>query len=216
MAELRKDGPYVWATWLPKLLAGYDSCEWAIWFKAHHTGSSWIHKPSNLSEWLIKHTEMLRQRSQQLTDDGYDVSVEDQNRFSLTGSQVSVVIQGKPDIIAVKDGVASVIDVKAGQPQGFHDYQVMLYMYALSRGKYNATQIKGQLVYPTHETEVPFSRVNDEFIQTLGGLVRRIASPSPPLPRVPSARECGWCDITGEDCPDIIEGGPIEIVADAF
>ena len=32
----RREHPYIWATWLPRLLAGENSCEWAVWFKAHH------------------------------------------------------------------------------------------------------------------------------------------------------------------------------------
>ena len=31
-----RDHPYIWATWLPRLLVGDNSCEWAIWFKAHY------------------------------------------------------------------------------------------------------------------------------------------------------------------------------------
>ena len=34
----RRDQPYIWTTWLPKLLTGENSCEWAIWFKANYQG----------------------------------------------------------------------------------------------------------------------------------------------------------------------------------
>ena len=33
----KRDGPYVWVSWITKLLAGEVNCEWAPWFKAHHT-----------------------------------------------------------------------------------------------------------------------------------------------------------------------------------
>ena len=36
MAQLRATGPYIWVTWLPRLLSGEGSCEWAAWFKAQH------------------------------------------------------------------------------------------------------------------------------------------------------------------------------------
>ena len=29
MAQLRATGPYIWVTWLPRLLSGESSCEWA-------------------------------------------------------------------------------------------------------------------------------------------------------------------------------------------
>ena len=28
MAQLRATGPYIWVTWLPRLLSGEGSCEW--------------------------------------------------------------------------------------------------------------------------------------------------------------------------------------------
>ena len=32
-----RETPYIWTTWLPRLLTGENSCEWAVWFKAHHS-----------------------------------------------------------------------------------------------------------------------------------------------------------------------------------
>ena len=46
MAELRKHGPYIWVTWLTRLLAGENSCEWAAWFRAQHESWSWTRVPS--------------------------------------------------------------------------------------------------------------------------------------------------------------------------
>ena len=39
----RREHPYLWATWLPRLLTGENSCEWAVWFKAHH--QDWTRRP---------------------------------------------------------------------------------------------------------------------------------------------------------------------------
>ena len=33
MPVLRNDGPYIWVTWLNKLITGDQSCEWAYWFR---------------------------------------------------------------------------------------------------------------------------------------------------------------------------------------
>ena len=48
----RREHPYMWATWLPKLLTGENSCEWTAWFKAHHR--NWTRTPSdfNQAQWL--------------------------------------------------------------------------------------------------------------------------------------------------------------------
>ena len=215
MPELRRTGPYIWATWLPKLLAGSDSCEWAIWFKAQYYGNSYKKRPRDLSEYLLKHTSMVQEVREQLEADDYGGLIEDQNRFDLNGSSIQVTIQGKPDLVAVKDGAVTVIDIKSGQARDFHAYQVMLYMYALGRSKYQDMPMEGKLVYQTHEVEVPYSRIDDEFTTALGALVRRLCSLEPPA-RVPSPRECGWCEITVEDCPDLMEGEFIQAEADAF
>ena len=39
----RREHPYIWATWLPRLLIGENSCEWAVWFKAHY--QDWTRGP---------------------------------------------------------------------------------------------------------------------------------------------------------------------------
>ena len=33
---VHRDSPYIWVTWLTKLLVGENYCEWAGWFKAHY------------------------------------------------------------------------------------------------------------------------------------------------------------------------------------
>ena len=29
MAQVRRDGPYIWVTWLTRLLVGENPCEWS-------------------------------------------------------------------------------------------------------------------------------------------------------------------------------------------
>ena len=50
MAKLRSDGPYFWVTWLTRLLAGEDACEWSAWFRARHDGGSWDRVPSDFDQ----------------------------------------------------------------------------------------------------------------------------------------------------------------------
>ena len=63
MAQLRANGPYIWVTWLSKLLSGESSCEWASWFKAQHDGDSWARMPSDfdLTKCLTDHTALLNE-----------------------------------------------------------------------------------------------------------------------------------------------------------
>ena len=78
--------PYIWATWLPRLLTGENSCEWAIWFMAHY--QDWSRHPSdfNQTEWLLNHTALLNRRRADWENGGYSVDVEGQNTFRLRGA----------------------------------------------------------------------------------------------------------------------------------
>ena len=50
--------PYIWVTWLTKLLVGENSCEWAAWFRAHHESWSYDKVPSTFdaTTWQLNHT----------------------------------------------------------------------------------------------------------------------------------------------------------------
>ena len=62
MPAAQREHPYIWATWLPRLLTGENSCEWAVWFKAHH--QNWSRQPSDFdqAQWLLDHTALLNER----------------------------------------------------------------------------------------------------------------------------------------------------------
>ena len=191
----------MWATWLPRLLTGERSCEWAIWFKAHHQG--WTRKTSdfNQADWLARHTELLNEQRDRWTQSGYEVRVENQNAFRLRGH--SATLAGKPDLLVLNNDRILIVDVKNSQEQPWHRYQVMTYMYALPRAlpEYRDANLAGEIVYGTHTERVPQGGIDQGFIRNLGSLIRRIAAPEPPL-RVPSAQECCFCDITLEDCTE--------------
>ena len=72
----RREHPYIWATCLPRLLTGENSCEWAVWFKANHQG--WIRQPSDFddSQRLIDHCALVNERIGNWTAGGYDVEIE--------------------------------------------------------------------------------------------------------------------------------------------
>ena len=38
MPVLRENGPFIFPSWLPKLLTGIDRCEWKAWFQGQHVG----------------------------------------------------------------------------------------------------------------------------------------------------------------------------------
>ena len=222
MPSPRKE-PYLWTTWLPRLLVGDYSCEWAVWFKAHHQYA----KVPNTRDWTtfrIAHTEMLAQKRKELEAEGYRVFTEGQGEFRLRGK--TATLHGRPDLVAVSPSRALVCEIKSTTPPyPAHRAQTQLYMYALgqavkARGGGPAYELvkeargrafDGLIVYQDHPAvEVPATTIDKTFVDSLGLLIRRLSDPLP-AHKVPSLRECGFCDIPLAECPDrqaaeIIEG----------
>ena len=205
MTTTRRAFPYIWAAWLPRLLAGENSCEWAIWFKAHHQG--WNSKQSdfNQGEWQRKHTTVLNEQKEIWQGRGYDALVENKSRFQLQGE--TATLAGQPDLIAIRDDDATSIEVQSGAERAWHRLQVLLYMYALPRSVQvigTRVWLRAEIVYPERSVQVHPGSVHQGFVQDLGALIRRLADDREPR-RVPSMQECRLCDITAADCPNRIE-----------
>ena len=198
--------PYIWATWLPRLLIGENSCEWAVWFKAHY--QDWARPPSefNQTEWMLNHTALLNKRKANWKHGGFDVNIEGQNSFQLRGR--SATLAGQPDLITQRDGQAVIVDVKTGQDSASHVVQVMIYLYAIPRAfeQYRTLKLRGQVTYDDHTVRITAEAVDDQFIQNLGALIRRLAADQPPA-RVLSRQECRFCDISTPDCPERVDEG---------
>src|SRR5262249_31185716 len=124
--------PYVWATWITKLLAGEASCTWSAWFRAHHCAAK-FDRPGDfdLDLWQIEHTALIRRTAAEFAGKGYAVTVENQNQFVLNGK--GGIFAGRPDLVAMRDGEGWVIDAKTGQPRASDRIQVMLYCWALPK-----------------------------------------------------------------------------------
>ena len=120
--------------------------------------------------------------------------------FHLRGR--SATLAGKPDLITQRDSQAVIVDVKTGQDSASHVVQVMIYLYAIPRAleRYRTLKLRGQATYLDHTVRIPAEAVDDQFIQSLGTLIRRLAADKPPT-RVPSRPKCRFCDISAEDCP---------------
>ena len=62
-----REKPYVLATWLPKLLTGANTCEWAVCFKAHHRGPSAQMPPP--TPFLPHHVDADNEDGEELNDE---------------------------------------------------------------------------------------------------------------------------------------------------
>jgi hypothetical protein len=65
-----------------------------------------------------------------LRAEGYSVFVEGQNAFKLRGQQ-DIILTGTPDIIALNQNTAAVIECKTGLPRNAGQLQVIVYLLIL-------------------------------------------------------------------------------------
>lgn len=207
-----RDEPYVWVTWITRLLAGESHCEWAAWFRAHHTYDK---APSDfdLAAWSAEHAAMVRARAAALRGEGAQVTLEGQNSFRLRGA-TGTTLSGKPDIVAVTSGSggdgAVVIDCKTGSPKASDQFQVMTYMLVLPHcnESLRGRTLQGEVQYRTGSVAVPASKVTPRLRELFRQVMDQAGGATPP-PRVPSWDECRFCDITAADCPQRVTSAPV-------
>ena len=165
MAVLRSE-PYIWVTWLTKLLAGESMCEWSSWFRAHN---------KDYDKRTIDHRELVNARRDQLLDEGYTVHIEDENAFRRIG-QTGIVVSGKPDIFAIKDNVGVIEDCKTGRPRTSDQIQVLVYMLLLPIRNPICENISmsGRVVYKTNSVDIPASGLDETFRERFVDMVRKV------------------------------------------
>ena len=204
--------PYIWVTWLTKLMVGETSCEWAAWFKARHENWSYKKVPNGFdaTTWQLNHTALLNRIRSDLEGKGKTVFTEGQNQFALRGS--TATLGGKPDLISSSGTSGIIYDAKTGKPSPSHHIQLMVYMYAIPRAlqQYNGVEFEGVVAYDDDEVVIPSSAVDETFVSNLGQLIRRVSA-STPARKVPSAMECRFCNLTKEDCPERAAGDVMEV-----
>lgn len=213
----RRNGKnYCWVTWLTGLLAGDDSCQYAAWYRAHFTFVK-VERAFDLAAWKASHAAMVEARAAELRAEGWTVRIEDQNKFRLEGR--TLIIGGKPDIAAFKDDQVLVVDCKGGKVRASDYWQVLVYLYALPKlepeGLLPARTYRGEVCYSTHRIPIEPEELSADKRQRIESTARTVGAEDRPY-KVPSGRECGFCDLSQNDCPERM--APVEQVAmvDAF
>jgi hypothetical protein len=156
----------------------------------------------NLAKWKAEHTAFVSQIQRELQSQGETVRREAQNFFRLPGRN-NVILAGTPDLITASDGRGIIYDAKTGKPNNADIAQVMIYMWAvpLALPAYKGVEFDGIVKYQSDEVRIPHSALDSSFITGLVELIRRVAAESPPT-QIPSGHECGFCEITRDDCAD--------------
>ena len=212
MAE-KRDGVFVWITWLARVMVGEQNCEWASWFKAHYENYDKAASDFDTAKWNIDHTRRLRQLRLERSKLGERVFIEGENAIRLTLPS-GVVLAGKPDLITLPAGPLitlgvgqpTIYDVKTGRERCSDRIQVMLYMHLapLAIPAYAGTRPAGCVVYNGSKVDIPPEAVDAKFIGAFEFFLAVIAGLEPAL-KVPSRHECRFCDIARTECPARIE-----------
>ncbi|MDE0207367.1 MAG: PD-(D/E)XK nuclease family protein [Candidatus Tectomicrobia bacterium] len=200
-----RDAPYVWVTWVSRLLAGDAQCSWAAWFRAHHM---YERQATDLTRWAAEHAAMVCEQAETLKKAAYSVLLEDQNRIRLRG-QSGVTLGGKPDIVAWRDGEGLIVECKTGQPRHADRIQVMIYMLVLPHAQpiWRGRTLTGRVQYRSGSVDVPADDLDPVFRTRFRDMMAQVGGGAAPG-RVPSFYECRYCDIGKADCPERIESLP--------
>lgn len=199
MAIARTGKPYIWVTWLAKLLGG-NRCIWSAWFKAHYKYDKFEEQAADLVKWNRDHNKLMSVRQKELEADGWTVLVEEQNAFKLEGKVA--VVAGKPDLVAVKSGQVMVIDGKTGRERESDIWQVLFYLFALPKSR---PDLKGELIgevqYKSGDViTLSPAELDEPRMGQIVKLIEAVAGAEPPVKR-PSRDECKRCNIGVKDCP---------------
>lgn len=196
--------PYVWATWISKLLAGESTCLWSAWFRAHHQFAKTARADFDLDRWQTDHTAVVHRAAADFESKGYTVLTERQNQFTLVGK--TGTLAGRPDVVAIQGEDGWIIDGKTGQPRASDRVQVMLYMWALKKANpvFAGVRFKGRVEYLSRYNLIDSEEVDGTFVALVADTMKLICGPDAPR-KAPSFEECRCCPLTREDCADRVE-----------
>lgn len=163
---------------------------------------------------------MVHDTAAELRASCFKVYLEDQNTMRVRG-QGGAVLGCKPDIVAVRDETALVVDCKTGNPRASDTLQVRLYMHLLGEWSTHpakrCSRILGEVRYQEDRGDpvrLPHA-ASDGVAELLRRYMRVFLADMPPAP-LPSFHECRFCDLGVELCPNKIEEEPGAVQVDWF
>ena len=195
MAE-KRDSPYIWVTWLAKIMSGDITCQWQGWFLTQNKLTKKQPNNFDLADWKINHTKMLTELKEKLIKDKYMPILEKPIKYNIPNSDA--VICGKPDCVIENKDTVIVYDCKTGKERDSDQVQIKLYMYLLSKGEFSEKKIKGVVLYKDKEIEI--KDLPENFEENFNFFVERLISAEPSTKN--PGGDCRFCDIIKDDCPE--------------
>jgi hypothetical protein len=202
----KRDGVYIWVTWLSKLMTGEQSCEWSPWLKANYEYYERVLDDFDSAAWRVEHTRLLRELRIERQKAGGHIYWEKQNSFKYK-TQDGIAIAGVPDMVELVSKDHGIIyDAKTGQRSQSHQIQVILYMYLipLAKPEWAGIVFNGAVQYKDGMSDIPASAVDASFKENFNYFIKVLASNEPPY-KAPSESNCRFCDIHKQECPERIE-----------
>lgn len=198
MSTTARAVPFIWPTWITGLLSGDDQCQWSAWFKAHFKHEAVERDDASLTQWKADHAAMVDALARELVADGWTVYLEAQNKFFIHGRVATLA--GAPDIVALRGNTARVIDCKSGQRRDKDFWQVCIYLMVLPKTKHPAAAVPlvGELQY---RDQVVFIQPEQVDTDRIVAQIQRTGGQERPA-RTASVRECQFCNIGPNDCPE--------------
>lgn len=208
--KTKRSAPFVWVTWLAKLMAGEQHCVWATWFRAHYQGYVKAPQTFSFAQWQMNHARFVNEEVGKSDRCKFHVTTEDQNWFRYR-TPAGILVAGKPDLLMIsidEPHRGMVCDLKTGQPKLSDRVQVMIYMYLLPRCRQDikGRTMSGLLRYSNDREAIviPEDAIDSGFVRNFDYWLDRVTASAAPC-ATPSCSECRFCDITIVDCPDRIE-----------
>jgi hypothetical protein len=207
VTDTKRRSPYIWVTWLTKLLSGDADCYYQAWLKTHFKHDKLPEDDESagrLSQWKAQHAEVVRKRVAALEAEGWTVRIEGQAKIEVEGR--SAMVSGKPDILAFTDTDIRIEDVKTGKRRESDWWQVLIYMLLGPRHwpqVFHGKRVRGFVLYTDDIVEIPDTFASEDNQDRLWGLVVLLAEGPEPA-KTPSWGECRWCDIAS--CDERVSG----------
>ena len=191
----RRSKPYVHPSWLAKSVSGDRQCLLASYIQANYKVPAKPNNDFDLEKYKLKHQQTLVSYVGALHSIGYEVYAEAANSFSYK-TKTGATISAQPDIVAMRDDVPVIVDIKTGKPKATDIAQVKLYMaMSPSINLHGINTIpNGRLVYGMDELDIDASEVTTEFKQQVAQVMSALTISDIPDP-TPSLCECRWCPV---------------------
>ena len=192
MADMKRRRPYVYTTWLTKLLSGEAKCKYAAWYKSVFKYEKRSDDFPDRDAWIAKHDAIVNRREEELIRLGWTTKKEDDAEFVLRGNAADLA--GKPDLVAMRGETALVIDAKSGKPKKADHWQVLIYCFALPLTWLQGFKLAGEVERNEpgeREAVRTFTTVERDAIVAL---VKQSTAPEAPAAS-PGPQECRYCDV---------------------